>query len=144
MACHLRIASETAKLGQPEVKLGIGPGYGGTARLARLVGRGRALEMLLTGEPIDATEAFRIGLVNRVVPAERLLTESEALLRRILENGPLAIRSVLETVDAGLDLPLEGALWLEADEFGRLSGTQDMKEGTTAFLAKRKPAFAGL
>ncbi len=144
MACHLRIASETAKFGQPEVRLGLGPGYGGTARLPRLVGRGRALELLLTGQPIDADEAFRIGLVNKVVPAEKLLEESEAVLRTILANGPLAIRSVLDTVDTGLDLPLEGALLLEADEFARLSGTHDMKEGTAAFLAKRKPAFAGL
>lgn len=144
MACHLRIASETAKFGQPEVRLGLGPGYGGTARLPRLVGRGRALELLLTGQPIDADEAFRIGLVNKVVPAEKLLEESEAVLRTIFANGPLAIRSVLDTVDTGLDLPLEGALLREADEFGRLSGTQEMKEGTAAFLAKRKPDFTGL
>ena len=101
MACHLRIASEQARFGQPEVKLGIGPGYGGTVRLPRLVGRGRALELLLTGQMIDAQEAYRIGLVNRVVPADRLLAESEQLLRAILENGPLAVRACLEAVDAG-------------------------------------------
>jgi len=141
MACHLRVAAEGARFGQPEVKLGIGPGYGGTVRLPRLVGRGRALELLLTGQMIDAQEALRIGLVNRVVPAERLLPESEQLLRTILENGPLAIRACLEAVDAGLDVGLEEALLLEANLFGLLSGTADMKEGTAAFLAKRKPEF---
>jgi enoyl-CoA hydratase len=143
MACHLRIASETAKFGQPEVKLGIGPGYGGTVRLPRLIGKGRALELLLTGQMIDAQEAWRIGLVNRVVPADRLLEEAEQLLRSILENGPLAIRACLESVDAGLEMSLDQALLLEATYFGLLSGTTDMKEGTRAFLDKRKPAFHG-
>ena len=143
MACHLRVASETAKFGQPEVKLGIGPGYGATVRLPRLVGRGRALELLLTGGMIDAQEAFRIGLVNRVVPADRLLAESEVLLRAILENGPLAIRACLELVDAGGDMTLEEALLLEANYFGLLSATSDMREGTGAFLEKRKPSFEG-
>ncbi len=143
MACHLRVAVEGARFGQPEVRLGIGPGYGGTVRLPRLVGRGRALELLLTGQMIDAQEALRIGLVNRVVPADRLLPESEQLLRSILENGPLAVRACLEAVDAGLDVGLEEALLLEANLFGLLSGTADMKEGTTAFLAKRKPEFRG-
>ena len=141
MACHLRIASETAKFGQPEVKLGIGPGYGGTVRLPRLVGKGRALELLLTGQMIDAQEAWRIGLVNRVVQADRLLEEAEQLLRTILENGPLAIRACLESVDAGLEMSLDQALLLEATYFGLLSGTTDMKEGTRAFLEKRKPVF---
>jgi len=141
MACHLRIASETAKFGQPEVKLGIGPGYGGTVRLPRLVGKGRALELLLTGQMIDAQEAWRIGLVNRVVPADRLLEEAGQLLRTILENGPLAIRACLESVDAGLEMSLDQALLLEATYFGLLSGTTDMKEGTRAFLEKRKPVF---
>jgi enoyl-CoA hydratase len=141
MACHLRIASETARFGQPEVKLGISPGYGATVRLPRLVGRGRALELLLTGAMIDAQEAHRIGLVNRVVPAERLLAESEQLLRGILENGPAAIRACLEAVDAGLDASLDGALQLEAAYFGLLSGTDEMREGTKAFLEKRKPNF---
>lgn len=143
MACHIRIAAEHAKFGQPEVKLGIGPGYGATARLPRLVGRGRALELLLTGAMIDAAEAYRIGLVNRVVPAEKLLPESEALLRAILENGPLAIRACLEAVDTGLDTGLDQALLLEANHFGLLSGTGDMREGTKAFLEKRKPVFRG-
>jgi enoyl-CoA hydratase len=143
MACHLRIASETAKFGQPEVKLGIGPGYGGTVRLPRLVGKGRALELLLTGQMIDAQEAWRIGLVNRVVPADRLLDEAEQLLRSILENGPLAIRACLEAVDAGLEMSLDQALLLEANHFGLLSGTADKREGTRAFLEKRKPVFQG-
>lgn len=143
MACHLRIASDSARFGQPEVKLGIGPGYGGTVRLARLVGRGRALELLLTGAMIDAQEAWRIGLVNRVVPADRLIDESTAMLRTILENGPLAIRACLELVDAGMDLGLDQALDLEAAWFGLLSETADMREGTRAFLEKRKPRFTG-
>jgi enoyl-CoA hydratase len=143
MACHLRIASEDAKFGQPEVKLGIPPGYGGTVRLPRLVGKGRALELLLTGQMIDAQEAWRIGLVNRVVPADRLLEEAEQLLRSILENGPLAVRACLELVDAGLEMSLDQALLLEADHFALLSGTADKKEGTRAFLEKRKPLFQG-
>jgi enoyl-CoA hydratase len=143
MACHLRIASETARFGQPEVKLGIGPGYGGTVRLPRLVGRGRALELLLTGGMIDAQEAWRIGLVNRVVAADRLIAESEQLLRSILENGPLAVRACLELVDAGAGMTMDEALRLEAAWFGLLSATADMREGTAAFLAKRKAAFTG-
>ncbi len=143
MACHLRVASEQARFGQPEVKLGIGPGYGGTVRLPRLVGRGRALELLLTGQLIDAQEALRIGLVNRVVPADRLMSESEQLLRSMLENGPLALRACLEAVDAALDVGMDQALLLEANLFGLLSGTADMREGTAAFAEKRKPRFQG-
>jgi enoyl-CoA hydratase len=143
MACHIRIASEAARFGQPEVKLGIGPGYGGTVRLPRLVGRGRALELLLTGGMIDAQEAWRIGLVNRVVPADRLLADCTALLRTILENGPLAVRACLELVDAGLELGIDEALAVEATWFGRLSETADMHEGTRAFLEKRKAVFTG-
>jgi enoyl-CoA hydratase len=144
MSCHLRVASDTAKFGQPEVKLGIAPGYGGTVRLPRLVGRARALELLLTGEMIDAQEAYRIGLVNRVVSADRLLSESEALLRTILANGPLAVRACLEAVDAGLDMGVDQALLLEANFFGLLSASEDMREGTKAFVEKRKPVFKGL
>jgi enoyl-CoA hydratase len=144
MACHLRVASETAKFGQPEVKLGIAPGYGGTTRLPRLVGRARALELLLTGDMIDAAEAHRIGLANRVVPAERLLIESETLLKAILANGPLAVRACLEAVDAGLQMGLEEALAFEANYFGLLSATEDMREGTRAFVEKRKPVFKGV
>ncbi|HEX5962909.1 MAG TPA: enoyl-CoA hydratase-related protein, partial [Gemmatimonadales bacterium] len=144
MACHIRIAAENARFGQPEVKLGISPGYGGTARLPRLVGKGRALELLLGGVMIDAAEAYRIGLVNRVVPADKLLSEAETLLGTILENGPLAIRACLEAVDAGLDATLDQALLLEANHFGLLSATEDMREGTQAFLGKRKPVFRGV
>jgi enoyl-CoA hydratase len=143
MACHIRIASETAKFGQPEVKLGLLPGYGGTVRLPRIVGKGRALELLLTGAIIDATEAYRMGLVSRVVPADKLLSEAESLARGIMEQGPLAIRSVLEAVDAGYEMSQEDALLLEANLFGLLSSTDDMREGTRAFLEKRKPAFEG-
>jgi enoyl-CoA hydratase len=141
LACHLRIASDNARFGQPEVKLGIIPGYGGTVRLPRLVGRGRALEMLLSGAPMDAAEALRIGLVNRVVPLPRLLPESEQLLRAILANGPLAVRGCLEAVDQQDGLALEEALSLESQRFGDLAGTREFREGTTAFLEKRKPAF---
>ena len=144
IACHLRVASENAKFGQPEVKLGIAPGYGGTVRLPRLVGKARALELLLTGDMIDAEEARRIGLVNRVVPADRLLDEAESMLRAILANGPLAVRACLEAVDAGSDMTIDQALLLEASYFGLLSATEDMREGTKAFTGKRKPAFKGL
>lgn len=143
MACHLRVASEHAKFGQPEVKLGLCPGYGGTVRLPRLVGRARALELLLTGAMIDAAEAQRIGLVNRVVPHDRLLAEAEALLQAIIANAPLAIAACLDSVDRGADLPLDAALALEAAHFGVLSGSDDMREGTTAFLEKRPAAFRG-
>jgi enoyl-CoA hydratase len=143
MACHLRIASEAARFGQPEVKLGLAPGYGGTVRLPRLIGKGRALELLLTGAMVDAQEAWRIGLVNRVVPAERLLAEAETLLREILDQGPLAVRSVLECVEVGPDLSVEEGLLLEATHFGLLSASADMREGTAAFLARRKAAFTG-
>ncbi len=143
MACHIRIASDTAKFGQPEVKLGLLPGYGGTVRLPRIVGKGRALELLLTGAIIDAAEALRIGLVSRVVPADRLLAEAETLARSIMEQGPLAVRSVLEAVDAGYEMSQQDALLLEASLFGLLSSTDDMREGTRAFLEKRKPAFEG-
>jgi enoyl-CoA hydratase len=143
MACHIRIASENAKFGQPEVKLGLAPGYGGTVRLPRLVGKGRALELLLTGRTIDAQEAYRIGLVNQVVPVDRLLPEAEQLLRSMLENGPLALRACLEAVDAGLDMGVEEASRLEATYFGLLSATGDMREGTQAFVEKRKANFTG-
>jgi enoyl-CoA hydratase len=143
MACHLRIASSTAHFGQPEVKLGIGPGYGGTARLPRLVGRGRALELLLSADMIGAEEAWRIGLVNRVVAPEALLAETEKLLRTMLAQGPLAVAAVLESVDAGLEMGQAEALLLEANHFGLLSSTADMQEGMAAFLARRAPNFGG-
>ena len=143
MACHLRVASTTAKFGQPEVKLGICPGYGGTVRLPRLVGKGRAIDILVTARMVDAAEALQIGLVDRVVEPEKLLGECEALLRTILGMGPLAVRSCLELVDAGLEMSLDQALELEAAYFGLLSGTADMREGTAAFLEKRKAQFQG-
>ena len=121
----------------------IGDRIGGTVRLPRLVGRGRALELLLTGQMIDAQEAYRIGLVNRVVPADRLLGECEQVLRGILENGPLAVAACLEAVDSGSDVGLDDALLLEANLFGLLSGTADMREGTAAFMDKRSPRFRG-
>ena len=143
MACHIRIASEAAKFGQPEVKLGICPGYGGTQRLPRLVGMGRALQLLMTGEMIDAAEAYRIGLVNRVVPATDLLSAADAVLRQMLANGPLALASCIESVVRGTESSLDDGLTLEANHFALLAGTQDMTEGTRAFLEKRPPAFAG-
>jgi len=143
MACHIRIAGENAKFGQPEVKLGIAPGYGGTQRLPRLVGKGVAMQLILTGETIDAPEAYRIGLVNKVVPAADLLAESEKMLRGILAMGPLAVRLAMEAVDQGLEMSLDEGLLLEANHFGLLAATQDMKEGTTAFLEKRSAKFQG-
>jgi enoyl-CoA hydratase len=143
MSCHLRIASEKAKFGQPEVKLGIVPGYGGTQRLPRLVGKGRALELLLTGDMIDANEAFRIGLVNRVVSAESLIDTSRVLLTTMLAQGPLAIAHCIEAVDRGLDMGLDDALALEASYFGLLSASADKAEGMRAFLEKRTATFTG-
>ncbi|HXE83201.1 MAG TPA: enoyl-CoA hydratase-related protein [Gemmatimonadales bacterium] len=143
MACHIRIASDNAKFGQPEVKLGIAPGYGGTQRLPRLVGKGVALQLILTGEMIDAQEAYRIGLVNRVVPAADLLAESEKMMRGILAMGPLAVRLAMEAVDQGLEMTLDEGLLLEANHFGLLAATQDTKEGLTAFLEKRSAKFQG-
>jgi enoyl-CoA hydratase len=143
MACHVRLASDTAKFGQPEVKLGIVPGYGGTQRLPRLVGRGRALQLLLTGEVIDAAEAHRIGLVNQVVPADELLPTARRMLAAMLANGPLALAHCIELVNEGLDRPLDGALALEANHFGLLAATADMREGMSAFLEKRAPTFEG-
>jgi enoyl-CoA hydratase len=143
MACHVRIASEAAKFGQPEVKLGLCPGYGGTQRLPRLVGRGRALQLLLTGEMIDAQEALRIGLVNSVVPAEELLPTAERMLRDMLANAPLALAACIESVDVGLEAGQDAGLAHEAAHFGLLAASADMKEGTAAFLEKRAPKFQG-
>lgn len=143
MSCHMRIASESAKLGQPEVKLGIVPGYGGTQRLPRLVGRGRALRLLLTGEIIDAAEALRIGLVDTVVPAAALIETATALLTTMLANAPIALAGCIEAVDRGLETSLEEGLRIESDAFGALSSTEDVREGMQAFLAKRPPVFSG-
>jgi enoyl-CoA hydratase len=143
MACHVRIAAENAKFGQPEVKLGIGPGYGGSQRLPRLVGQGRALELILTAEMISAQEAHRIGLVNAVVPASDLMNTATAMLRKMLANGPVAVALSIEAVVRGMELPLDDALQLEADQFGLLASTDDMREGMRAFLEKRPPQFTG-
>jgi len=143
MACTVRLAAEGAKMGQPEVKLGLLAGYGGTQRLPRLVGKGRALELLLTGEPIDAAEAWRIGLVNRVVKRDALLDEAKALAKKILAAGPAAVRLTIEAVNGGLNVSLANGLALEAELFGQIATTSDMKEGTAAFLEKRPPKFTG-
>jgi enoyl-CoA hydratase len=144
MSCQMRIASEAAKFGQPEVKLGLIPGYGGTQRLPRLVGRGRALQLLLTGEMIDAAEAYRIGLVNRVVAGDQLISSATALLQQMLTNAPLGLAACIEMVDRGLEMPLDDALSLEATQFGVLIATNDTAEGTRAFLEKRAPRFRGV
>lgn len=143
MACTLRVAGEKAHFGQPEVKLGLIPGFGGTQRLGRLVGRGSALELLLTGEMIDAREAHRLGLVNRVVPQDQVMEEARKLLATILERGPLAVRYILEATHQGLEMPLEDGLRLEANLFAVTFATEDKVEGTRAFLEKRPPAFRG-
>ena len=143
MACHVRIASDQAKFGQPEVKLGTIPGYGGTQRLTRLVGKGRALQLLLTGELIDAAEALRLGLVNRVVAADALIDTCRKLLGQMLANGPLALARCIEVVNRGGDVGLDEALAMEASAFGDLAASEDMREGTTAFLEKRPPKFSG-
>jgi len=143
LACHLRIASENAAFGQPEVNLGIIPGYGGTQRLPRLIGAARATAMILTGNPIDAQEAHRIGLVNSVVPQSRLLAEAESIARAILAKGQLAVRMALKAINLSMELPLSEGLTLEASLFGECCGTKDFAEGTSAFLGKRKPVFTG-
>jgi len=143
MACTLRIASETAKFGQPEVKLGLLPGGGGTQRLPRLVGKGRALQLILTGEVISAPEAWRIGLVNEVVPAASLISRAEEILKQILGNAPIATRYSLDAVNKGMDTSLAQGQALEASFFGLCAATEDKKEGTSAFLEKRAPQFHG-
>jgi enoyl-CoA hydratase len=143
MACHLRVASPNAKFGQPEVKLGLIPGYGATVRLPRLVGRGIALELLLTARTVDADEAARIGLVNRVVVAESLLDEARGIARTILQMGPIAIGLCLDQVDRALDVSVDEALQLEAEAFGAACASEDKAEGTAAFLEKRPAKFTG-
>jgi enoyl-CoA hydratase len=144
MACTIRVASETAKFGQPEVKLGLVPGGGGTQRLPRLVGKGRALQMILSGETISAQEAYRIGLVNEVVPAAEVMARAEAILKQIFANAPLAVKYSLEAVNRGLETSQSEGQALEAAFFGLCAGTEDKKEGTQAFLEKRAPRFQGL
>jgi enoyl-CoA hydratase len=143
MACSIRLASKTAKLGQPEVKLGIMPGYGGTQRLARLCGKGAAHELCLSGEMISAEEALRIGLVNHVYEAGELLPAAEALAKKIIANAPLGVKFTMEAIERGAEMPLEEALFLEATLFGLVASTEDMREGTRAFLEKRAARFQG-
>jgi enoyl-CoA hydratase len=143
MACTLRIAADTARLGQPEVNLGIPPGFAGTQRLSRLVGKGAALDLLLTGRHVSAEEALRIGLVNRVVPAADLLTAARALATELAAKAPLAVRYIIDAVHRGSDVPFAEGAYLEASLFGLAFSTADMREGTRAFLDKRKPAFKG-
>jgi enoyl-CoA hydratase/carnithine racemase len=143
LACTLRIAADSAKLGQPEINLGLIPGYGGTQRLARLIGAGPALEILLTGQPISAQEAHRLGLVNRVVPATDLHTEVSALAALLATKPPIAMRYIIEAVQRGLQMPCAESLRFEATLFGLVASTDDMREGTRAFLEKRKAEFKG-
>ena len=143
LACTLRIASQNARIGQPEVKIGIPPGYGGSQRLPRLIGKGRALQMILTGEPVTAEVALQWGLVNQVVTLEQLLPTAREMANKILANSMTAVRYSLQAVSEGLDQPLEQGLFLESVLFGLCFSTPDMKEGTGAFLEKRPPRFAG-
>lgn len=143
MACHIRIASENARFGQPEVNLGIIPGNGGTQRLARLVGKGRAIELILSANMISAAEAYRIGLVNQVSEPENLINTSQKLLATIYSKAPVAVKLSLEAINHGLELTLNEGIQLEANLFGLCMSTEDAKEGTKAFLEKRKPEFKG-
>jgi enoyl-CoA hydratase/carnithine racemase len=143
MACTMRIASENAKLGQPEVKLGIMAGYGGTQRLPRLVGKGMAMQLLLTGEPISAAEALRVGLVNEVVPQADLIKRAEEIAAKIIANAPLAVQYTMEAVNHGMEMTLPEGLYLEATLFGICCSTEDKNEGTKAFLEKRAANFSG-
>jgi enoyl-CoA hydratase len=143
MACHVRIAGDLAKFGQPEVKLGFIPGYGGTQRLPRLVGPGHAAQLLLTGEIIDANEAARIGLVNRVVPAPELMTVTEGIMKQMLGNAPQALSRILDAIRRAADAPPSALYDLESGYFASMAGTEDAREGTSAFLGKRTPRFSG-
>ncbi len=143
LACHIRIASEKAHLGLPEVTLGIIPGYGGTQRMARLLGKGKALELICTGDRIGAAEAERIGLVNKVVPADQLMAVAEEMARKIMSRGPLAIRAAIEAVNMGSEMSIREGEFLEATLFGLLCASEDTKEGMNAFLEKRPANFKG-
>jgi enoyl-CoA hydratase/carnithine racemase len=143
MACTVRLAVDTARFGQPEVTLGLVPGGGGTQRLPRLVGKGRALQLILSGDMITAQEAFRIGLVNEIVPAAELIARAEAILKKIAANAPIAVRLALEAVNKGMETSQSEGLLLEASYFGLCAATEDKKEGTSAFLEKRVPHFNG-
>jgi enoyl-CoA hydratase/carnithine racemase len=143
MACTLRLAADTARLGQPEINLGLIPGYAGTQRLSRLVGKGRAMELILGGAPIAAAEAERIGLVNRVVPAAELMAEARKLAAQLAKNAPIAMRYIITAINKGLEMPFAEGCVFEATLFGLVASTEDMREGTSAFLEKRKPEFTG-
>ena len=143
MACTLRLAADTARLGQPEITLGIIPGYAGTQRLPRLVGKGVALDILLTGRQVKADEAFQIGLVNKVVPAAALMSEARALASELASKAPVAMQYIIEAVNRGLEVSFDKGQFLEATLFGLVASTDDMREGTRAFLEKRKPEFKG-
>jgi len=143
LACTIRLASKTARLGQPEVKLGIMPGYGGSQRLPRLVGKGLAHEMILSGEMISAEEALRIGLLNHIYEPAELIPAAEALARKIIANAPLAVKFAMEAIEHGMEMPQEEGLFLEATLFGLCAATEDMREGTKAFLEKRPAQFKG-
>lgn len=143
MACTIRIAADSATIGQPEINLGIIPGYAGSQRLARLVGKGKAMEILLTGAPVSAAEAHRIGLVNRVVGASELMNEARTLAEQLARNAPIATRYILDVVNRGLEMPFAEAAEYEATLFGLAAASDDMREGTRAFLEKRKPDFKG-
>jgi enoyl-CoA hydratase/carnithine racemase len=143
MACTIRIAAESAKFGQPEVKLGVMPGYGGTQRMPRLIGRGRALKLILSGEVIDASEAYRIGLVDELEPDTHVIERAETVLKKIMANAPLSVRYALEAVNKGLETSVAEGLLLEASLFAICASTDDKKEGTSAFLEKRSPNFRG-
>ena len=143
LACHLRIASENAQFGLPEVKLGIIPGYGGTLRLPRIVGKGRALELMLTAQFIKADEAYRIGLANKVVPLAELMDTARKMMETILANGPVAVGLAIECATRGMEMSVDDGLALESNLFGLLAATNDMREGMSAFLEKRKAAFTG-
>jgi len=143
MACTLRLAADTARLGQPEINLGLIPGYAGTQRLSRLVGKGRAMELILGGAPIAAAEAERIGLVNRVVPAAELMAETRKLAAQLAKNAPIAMRYIITAINKGLEMPFAEGCVFEATLFGLIASTEDMREGTTAFLEKRKAEFRG-
>jgi enoyl-CoA hydratase len=143
LACTLRIAADTAMIGLPEITLGILPGYAGTQRLARLVGKGKAMELILMGAPVSAAEAVRIGLVNRAVPSDNLQTEARSWAGRLAEQAPLAVRYIMSAVNRGLEMPFADACAFEATLFGLVASTADMREGTRAFLEKRRPIFKG-
>lgn len=143
LSCTIRIASKTAKLGQPEVKLGIIPGYGGSQRLARLCGKGVAQELCLTGEMISAEEALRTGLVNHIYEPAELMSAAETLAKKIIANAPIAVKYTMEAIERGVEMPQEEGLFLEATLFGLSCATEDMREGTKAFLEKRKAEFKG-